>query len=159
MTASTPPDDPTLLIHAYVDGELDPANALEIERRLAADPALAAERDRVAALRATLHRHFPREAAPAGLRARVAAIGAPRRTGHPSWFALAASVALAAIVGSSSTYLAFAPQQTGSVSEAVVDGNMVSARAWPDHPAWMRAFMTLLRQHAPVEPSRQAVGV
>jgi protease I len=44
-------------------------------------------------------------------------------------------------------------------SEAVVDGNMVSARAWPDHPAWMRAFMTLLRQHAPVEPSRQAVGV
>jgi anti-sigma factor RsiW len=124
MTASTPPDDPTLLIHAYVDGELDPANALEIERRLAADPALAAERDRVVALRATLHRHFPREAAPAGLRARVAAIGAPRRTEHPSWFALAASVALAAVVGSSSTYLAFAPQQAGSVSEAVVDGHI-----------------------------------
>ena len=42
MTAPTPPDDPTLLVHAYVDGELDPANALEVERRLAADPALAA---------------------------------------------------------------------------------------------------------------------
>lgn len=33
---------------------------------------------------------------------------------------------------------------------AVVDGNMVSARAWNDHPAWMRAFMRLLREQAPV---------
>lgn len=35
-------------------------------------------------------------------------------------------------------------------SEAVVDGAMVSARAWPDHPAWMGAFIRLLRQKAPV---------
>jgi deglycase len=35
-------------------------------------------------------------------------------------------------------------------SEAVVDGMMVSARAWPDHPAWMREFVRLLRQKAPV---------
>jgi protease I len=35
-------------------------------------------------------------------------------------------------------------------SEAVVDGMMVSARAWPDHPAWMREFIRLLRQKAPV---------
>ncbi len=33
--------------------------------------------------------------------------------------------------------------------EAVVDGPMVSARAWPDHPAWMRAFVEILRQRAP----------
>ena len=26
----------------------------------------------------------------------------------------------------------------------VVDGNLVSGRAWPDHPEWMRAFMKLL---------------
>jgi protease I len=32
----------------------------------------------------------------------------------------------------------------------VVDGNMVSARAWPDHPQWMRAFMKILRTAAPV---------
>src|SRR6266851_6181624 len=30
-------------------------------------------------------------------------------------------------------------------SEAVVDGVMVSARAWPDHPAWMREFVAILR--------------
>jgi protease I len=35
-------------------------------------------------------------------------------------------------------------------SDAVVDGVMVSARAWPDHPAWMREFMSILRAKAPV---------
>jgi protease I len=39
-------------------------------------------------------------------------------------------------------------------SEAVVDGNMISARAWPDHPAWMREFIRLLRQKAPVQEQR-----
>ncbi|MEV7215221.1 DJ-1/PfpI family protein [Kitasatospora cineracea] len=34
---------------------------------------------------------------------------------------------------------------------AVVDGSVVSARAWPDHPTWMRAFVELLREKAPVE--------
>jgi len=36
-------------------------------------------------------------------------------------------------------------------SEAVVDGTMVSARAWPDHPAWMRAFVELLKHKAPIQ--------
>ena len=35
-------------------------------------------------------------------------------------------------------------------SEALVDGVVVSARAWPDHPAWMREFMKVLRAKAPV---------
>src|SRR5712692_5004726 len=125
MSSSTAPDDPTLLVHAYVDGELDPANALEIERRLAADPALAAERDRVVALRTALRQHFPREPAPDGLRARVEAIAGRRQPAErPSWLALAASVALAAIVGSSSTFLVFAPQQGEPVTEAVVAGHI-----------------------------------
>lgn len=34
-------------------------------------------------------------------------------------------------------------------SAAVVDGVMVSARAWPDHPSWMRAFLEILRTKAP----------
>jgi protease I len=44
-------------------------------------------------------------------------------------------------------------------SEAVVDGNMVSARAWPDHPAWMREFIALLRSRVPASPRQQAVSV
>jgi protease I len=34
-------------------------------------------------------------------------------------------------------------------SAAVVDGQMVSARAWPDHPSWMREFIHILRSKAP----------
>lgn len=35
-------------------------------------------------------------------------------------------------------------------SETVVDGTLVSARAWPDHSRWMREFLTVLRSKAPV---------
>ena len=42
-------------------------------------------------------------------------------------------------------------------ANAVVDGAMVSARAWPDHPAWMRAFIHLLKQNAPVGEREPAV--
>ena len=42
---------------------------------------------------------------------------------------------------------------------AVVDGVMVSARAWPDHPAWMREFVRVLRDHAPVEEHEKALSV
>ncbi|MFI9273686.1 DJ-1/PfpI family protein [Kitasatospora sp. NPDC052896] len=34
--------------------------------------------------------------------------------------------------------------------EAVVDGVLVSARAWPDHPSWLRAFIEVLRSKAPL---------
>jgi protease I len=39
----------------------------------------------------------------------------------------------------------------------IVDGVMVSARAWPDHPEWMREFIRILREKAPAE-SQEAVA-
>jgi protease I len=30
------------------------------------------------------------------------------------------------------------------MTEAVVDGNLVSAPAWPAHPAWLSKFLTVL---------------
>lgn len=39
-------------------------------------------------------------------------------------------------------------------SEVVIDGTMVSARAWPDHPAWMREFIRLLKQRVPVQDQK-----
>jgi protease I len=42
--------------------------------------------------------------------------------------------------------------------EAVVDGHMVSARAWPDHSGWMREFMSMLREKAPADRVEQVVG-
>ena len=43
-------------------------------------------------------------------------------------------------------------------SAAVVDGVMVSARAWPDHPSWMREFITVLRKKGPIEKKSGAAG-
>ncbi len=36
-------------------------------------------------------------------------------------------------------------------AEAVVDGVVVSGRAWPDHPAWMREFLRILQEKAPAQ--------
>jgi protease I len=52
-------------------------------------------------------------------------------------------------------YPALAPDVVAAGAEfvdgaAVVDGQMVSARAWPDHPSWMREFIQILRSKAPV---------
>jgi anti-sigma factor RsiW len=122
MTTST--TDPRLLVHAYVDGELDPANALELERQLAQDPGLAAERERIEALRRTIAERMPREAAPPGLALRIeAAVGArpapARISTHPSWRALAASVLVAAFLGSGATWFTLSP--------APADADMVVA--------------------------------
>jgi protease I len=38
----------------------------------------------------------------------------------------------------------------------VVDGMMVSARAWPDHPSWMREFVRILREREPLEAHHHA---
>jgi protease I len=40
--------------------------------------------------------------------------------------------------------------------DAVVDDIMVSARAWPDHPSWMREFVRILRERAPAEAMEHA---
>ena len=60
-----------LLLHAAIDGELDAAGALEMERMIAADPRLAAEQARLLALRRTLRARAPLGEAPAALRARA----------------------------------------------------------------------------------------
>ena len=51
-------------------------------------------------------------------------------------------------------YPALAPDVAAAGAEfvdgdAVIDGQMVSARAWPDHPAWMREFIAILRAKSP----------
>jgi len=121
----TAPDTAKLLVHGYVDGELDPANALSIQGRMAADPALAAEHDRTQALRAALREKLPPKTLPPHVRARVAAaVGLDGPRSRPSWQALAASVALALMVASASTWLIVAPATNDRVAEAVVDGHL-----------------------------------
>src|ERR1700730_19029996 len=90
------PTDPRLLVHAYVDGDLAPAHAREVERQLAGDPALAVERERVEALRLVIAEQLPREGAPPDLARRIeAAIGFRPSAAPPPFFSPPASRAVA----------------------------------------------------------------
>ena len=58
-------------------------------------------------------------------------------------------------------YPALEPDITAAHAEfvdggGVVDGMMVSARAWPDHPTWMREFVKILRERAPASEAATA---
>ena len=117
-----------LPVHAYVDGELDPANALAVEKRMSAYPILAAECERVDALQQRIRTALPREAPPPGLRRRIeTAVGLarPRPTfaqRQYSWRALAASIALTAMVAGSTSSLLLGPQ---SASDTMSDTTRV----------------------------------
>jgi anti-sigma factor RsiW len=63
-----------LRLNAALDGELDAMGSLAFEREMRDDPAIAAEYQRLAALRDAVRRHAPREAAPQGLADRIAAM-------------------------------------------------------------------------------------
>jgi anti-sigma factor RsiW len=115
----------TLLVHAYVDGELDPVNAVAIEKQIAANPALAAERARVEALRQALREKLPATELPAGLEARVrAAVGAIPARSAPSWRAMAASIMLAVVLSSGATWMLTHGPANSDVTEAVMAGHL-----------------------------------
>jgi len=105
-------DDLVLQINAYCDGELDPASAIELERRLADDNVLRAQYIKLLSLRRSV-RALPQSDLPAGLQARLeAAIDAESasqiarvrpRLRQRSWSfqALAAAVVFGAVMSSS----------------------------------------------------------
>ncbi len=132
--------DAELLLNAYIDGELDAASALALDKRLAAEPELAAARDRLMALRGLLRDKIPREAASARLRLAMAAqadAGAERMTvitpnasqleralrpfGSNWRMALAACV-VGAVSGAALTMFAMTPRsQAPAMAEVVAD--------------------------------------
>lgn len=73
ITRDVGPSDDLLLLQALLDGELDASGVIDMERRIAADPRLAAEYARLRALRGAIQGGALREMAPASLRARIAA--------------------------------------------------------------------------------------
>jgi anti-sigma factor RsiW len=118
-------DDPFLLVHAYCDGELDPANALALERRMAEDPRLAAERDRIEALKRAMARLKPAAMPPAALRGRIEhAVGLRRAIARPSWGALAASIVVAMAVSIGATLSVLAPAPGALVADEVVSSHI-----------------------------------
>jgi len=128
MTRSALNQDPTLLVHAYLDGELDPVNAMAMEERLATDPAFAAEYERAVALQRVIREQLPRETLPPGLRSRIQASVAPQRR-QPSWRALAASIAVTAFIASGATWTTLALRPTDGTENAIVAGHIRSLMA------------------------------
>jgi anti-sigma factor RsiW len=120
-----PAQDPALLVHAYLDGELDTPTALAVKQTIDADPALAAQLASFTALQNAVRARFPRERVPAHLRTRInSAVGLNRHWARPTWGALAASVLLAVGLSSGSTWLAFRAPQSDVLMEEAVDGHM-----------------------------------
>jgi anti-sigma factor RsiW len=128
-----PHNDPMDLLHAALDGELDALGMIEIEARLAADPALAAEYARLVALRGALRTRLPRQAAPDALRARVIAmaqapVAQPARADRrfslfdPRYRALAASLVLGFVLGAGAFQLAAPQLADDDVQRAIVAG-------------------------------------
>jgi anti-sigma factor RsiW len=105
------PEEAARLLHAYVDGELDPSVSQDFEACLACDPALRAAHDRLRAMSAAIREKADYHAVPASLSARIMAAlpddgKAPRnglRAGR-RWFipagvfAASAALALAAVL-------------------------------------------------------------
>jgi anti-sigma factor RsiW len=113
------------LIHAYLDGELDTAETLAVEQRMIAEPALAAERERLETLRRVLQENLPRETVPPDLRRRIErSIGLQAASSRPSWRALAASVAFVAVLASGTTWAVLQPQRSGDIADAIVSGHV-----------------------------------
>jgi anti-sigma factor RsiW len=122
MISPAPKSDNSLLVHGYLDGELDPAHALELEHAIAADPALATERDRTQALGDLIRNRLASERAPAGLRSRIeSAVGLRRERPRPSWSMLAAASVLVAVMASGTTWLTLREPQTDAAEMVVAD--------------------------------------
>jgi anti-sigma factor RsiW len=118
-----------LLMHAYSDGELDPVNALEIERRIAANPRLAAEYGQVETFKQLLRERLPREELPRGLQARIEAAVGMNAPSQPSWRSLAASIAVTAMVASGATWMVRGPGADDATRDGIVAGHTRSLMA------------------------------
>ena len=114
-----------LLVHAYADGELDPANALAVGRQIAADPLLTAELVHTNALRRILRERLARPAPPPGLQSRIErTVGLADARSRPSWRALAASLLLAVALASGSTWFVLRQGTHDRTTEAAVDAHV-----------------------------------
>jgi len=130
-------DSDELQMNAYCDGELDPASAIDFERRLATDGSLKARYDRLLSLRRAV-RSLPQFEMPRGLQDRInSALDAerPGEAGRPvqagrltrrSWSfqALAAAAVFGAVISSSVMLTIERYGQREDVARQVVAGHI-----------------------------------
>jgi len=116
--------DSILLVHAYVDGELDAAHALSVKAEIERDPTLAAEAACVEALHATLRSNFSPPPVSDALRRRISAATRTGRIFSSKWPALAATLILGMVMGASSTWFVAHAPNPDLVAMEVLDSHM-----------------------------------
>ena len=127
-----------LLMHAAIDGELDAASVVDLERQFAADPMLAAEYNNLVTLKTSMRDKLQAHRASDALRAKVAALAASpqgnviplTRASAPNafwsskaWLSYAATALIAAGLASSATFMTFGPGRP-PVGDQVVAAHM-----------------------------------
>jgi anti-sigma factor RsiW len=137
---SMPTEADLMTLNALADGELDADAARAIEKRIAEEPRLAAEYERILAAKAAI-RGLGRSTVDEAFTARIAALAAPAapaarsvgvRPARPAaggWLSMAASIAVTAIAASGATYLAVAPSGPPALEVAIADDHMRSLLA------------------------------
>ena len=128
--SSAATEQPDQLLHAYLDGELDVAASVAVERDIQSDPLIAKKADDILALQKVLREKFPREPIPPHLSSRIKVLTGKRPARpRPTWMLMAASVVAAIALSSTSTWLALQVPLTNSAASELIDGHMRSLAA------------------------------
>ena len=129
--SSTATERSDLLLHAYLDGELDVSASVDVERIIASDTVVANNANSIVALQKVLREKVPRERIPPELKSRIeAAIGRRPARRRPTWMLMAASVVAAIALSSTSTWIALqVPPSSTALANELVDSHMRSLAA------------------------------
>jgi anti-sigma factor RsiW len=113
------------LVHAYLDGELDVATALTVERKIEADPALQKLAREISLLKKTLAETFPAEPFPLQLRRRIeSAVFVRHRQWAPRGALLAASVLVAVALSGSLTMIQLRDNGISGNNSELIDAHV-----------------------------------
>lgn len=116
-----------LLVHAYLDGELDVASGMTVERMIEAEPAIAKRAENIHALQTALRAKFPRESLPPHLKLRIdALVGKNVVRYRPTWGLMAASLVLAIALSSTSMWFALQAPSSNVLTGELVDSHLRS---------------------------------
>jgi anti-sigma factor RsiW len=119
-------DEACRLLHAYVDGELDPAKTLELEAHLAENPSARAACERLRGMSAAIRDQADYHAAPAALARRLRASVPPEpegsrgRLGFPRWLRSAAAFAGVAALAWTAATLVMRPGESERLATEVL---------------------------------------